>query len=128
MLAKYADLLSPPDFEGGNQQEVYDYVQREVHKALKEGIFLRGGEDENVFFYFICFTISFLLFMLCLKGRCKNLAHPAIPAVILAFFYSDKDSLAALYPQDFQQVVPDHVIALVMTVVRTSFFLSNDLC
>jgi Domain of unknown function (DUF6532) len=72
-------------------------------------------------FLFFGFTISFLLFMFYLKGRCKNLAHPAIPAIIHEFFYSDKDSLAALYPQDFQQVVPDHVIALVMTVVSTSF-------
>ena len=53
MLAKYSNLLSPPDFEGGNQQEVHDYVQDAVHKSLKEGLFLRGGEDENVSFYFI---------------------------------------------------------------------------
>ena len=51
MFAKYANLLSPPDFEGGNQQEVYDYVQEAVHKSLKEGIFFWGREDENVSFY-----------------------------------------------------------------------------
>jgi len=51
MLAKYADLLHPPDFEGGNQQEVYDYVQKAIHKSLKDGVFLRGGEDENVSFF-----------------------------------------------------------------------------
>ncbi len=51
LLAKYADLLHPPDFEGGNQQEVYDYVQKAIHKSLKDGVFLRGGEDENVSFF-----------------------------------------------------------------------------
>ena len=51
MFAKYANLLSPPDFERGNQQEVYDYVQEAVHKSLKEGIFFWGREDENVSFY-----------------------------------------------------------------------------
>lgn len=58
MLAKYGDLLNPPEFEGGNQQEVYDYAQREVHKALKEGVFLQGGKDENVFIYF--FALLFI--------------------------------------------------------------------
>lgn len=120
MLAKYRDLLSPPDFEGGNQQEVYDFVQGAVHKSLKEGLFLRGGEDENVFFFLVLLFLAYV-FTLHSKGKCKNLAHPAIPAVILEFFYSDKDSLAALYRQDFERTVPDHAIALVMTVVSTSY-------
>jgi hypothetical protein len=50
MLAKYGDLLHPPDFEGGNQQQLYNFVQGAVHKSLKDGLFLRGGEDENVSF------------------------------------------------------------------------------
>ena len=53
MLAKYGNLYSPPGFEGGNQQEVYDYVQEAVHKSLKDGLFLRGGEDENVSFFLL---------------------------------------------------------------------------
>jgi len=52
MLAKYGDLLCPPDFEGGNQQEVYDFARRGVDKSLRDGLFLRGGEDENVRFLF----------------------------------------------------------------------------
>jgi hypothetical protein len=99
---------------------VYDYAEVEVHKSLKEGLFLRGGEDENVRFFF-CFSVCFLHFLLSLKGKCKNIAHPAIPAAIQAFFYSEKDCLADLYRQDFEHVVPDHVIALVMTCVSTSF-------
>ncbi|KAF8800630.1 hypothetical protein BYT27DRAFT_7262788 [Phlegmacium glaucopus] len=57
-----------------------------------------GGEDEN--------------------GKCKNIAHPAIPAVIHEFFYADKDCLAALYCQDFEHTVPDYAIALVMTCIQ----------
>ena len=56
-----------------------------------------------------------------MKGKCKNVAHPAIPAVIHEFFYTERDSLAALYREDFERTVPDHVIALVMTCVSTSF-------
>ena len=53
MLAKYGELLCPPDFEGGNQQEVYDFAREAVHRSLKEGLFLRGGEDENVSSLFV---------------------------------------------------------------------------
>lgn len=52
MFAKYGDLLCPPDFEGGNQQEVYNFAREAVHKSLKDGLFLRGGVDENVSFLF----------------------------------------------------------------------------
>jgi uncharacterized protein DUF6532 len=120
LLAKYADLFSPPDFEGGNQHEVYNFVQEAVHKSLKDGLFLRGGEDENVSSY-LSISISFLLLLLRLKGKCKNIAHPAIAAVIHEFFYTDKNCLAALYRQDFEHTVPDHAIALVMTCASTPF-------
>jgi hypothetical protein len=71
---------------------------------------------------FFGFSISFLPFLLCLKGRCKNFAHPAIPAVIHEFFYTGKDCLAALYRQDFEHTVPDHAIALVVTCVSIPFY------
>lgn len=51
MSAKYGYLLCPPDFEGGNQNEVYDFARDAVHKALKDGLFLQGGKDENVIFF-----------------------------------------------------------------------------
>jgi hypothetical protein len=70
MLAKYGDLLYPPDFEGGNQQEVYDFVQESVHKSLKDGLFLRGGQDENVRFF--CFSISFLTFLVIFEGQVQK--------------------------------------------------------
>ncbi|KAF8816094.1 hypothetical protein BYT27DRAFT_7279305 [Phlegmacium glaucopus] len=98
MLAKYANLLCPPKFKGGNQQEEYDLVQQAVHKLLKEGLFLQGGEDEN--------------------GKCKNIAHPAIPAVIHEFFYTNKDYLAALYHQDFEHTVPDYAISLIQNCLE----------
>jgi hypothetical protein len=45
---KYQDALSPPEFEGGNQLHEYDMIKDEVAGILKDGIFLRGGLDENV--------------------------------------------------------------------------------
>lgn len=52
---KYATLLSPPEFEVGNQLELYQLVQEGVNQSLDGGRFLRGGPDENVRFF------SFLL-------------------------------------------------------------------
>ena len=94
-------------------------MQEAVHKSLKDGLFLQGGEDENMsFFFFFFFTIFFIHVLLCLKGRCKNLAHPAIPTIIHEFFYTDKDCLTALFCND---TVPDHAIALVITCVSMPF-------
>jgi hypothetical protein len=70
LLAKYVDLLSPPEFEGGNQQELYDLVQGAVHKSLKEGLFLRGGEDENVSFFL--FKYFFLTFLATFEGQMQK--------------------------------------------------------
>jgi hypothetical protein len=79
------------------------------------------GVEKMKMWVFFGFSFSFLHFLRRLKGKCKNIAHPAIPAVIHEFFYTDKDCLAALYRQDFERTVPDHVIALVITCVSTSF-------
>ncbi|KAF8805695.1 hypothetical protein BYT27DRAFT_7339642 [Phlegmacium glaucopus] len=95
---KYTNLLCPPEFEGGNQQEEYDLVIHAVNEALTQGRFLRGGEDEN--------------------GKCKNIAHPAISTTIHQFFYADNDCLANLFPEDFEQTVPDHVIALIQNCLE----------
>ncbi|KAF8808225.1 hypothetical protein BYT27DRAFT_7337869 [Phlegmacium glaucopus] len=95
---KYTNLLCPPEFEGGNQQEEYDLVIHAVNEALTQGRFLRGREDEN--------------------GKCKNIAHPAISTTIHQFFYADNDCLANLFPEDFEQTIPDHVIALIQNCLE----------
>ena len=77
-------LLFPPNFEGGNQQEVYKFAQEAVHKVLKRGLFLWVEKTKTCVFFF-GFHISFLHFFLCLKGKCKNVAHPAILMVIHKF-------------------------------------------
>lgn len=46
------------------------------------------------------------------------MAHPAIEALILDFYYEGADGIAALYPEDFDREVPNHAIALVTTCVR----------
>ncbi|KAF8805253.1 hypothetical protein BYT27DRAFT_7339806 [Phlegmacium glaucopus] len=90
-----AEVIFP---DGGNQQEEYDLVIHAVNEALTQGRFLRGGEDEN--------------------GKCKNIAHPAISTTIHKFFYADNDCLANLFPEDFKQTVPDHVIALIQNCLE----------
>jgi hypothetical protein len=64
MSAKYGDLLYPPDFEGGNQNEVYDFARDAVHKSLQDGLFLRGGKDENVIFFLVLIFLSHISFYL----------------------------------------------------------------
>lgn len=71
------------------------------------------------FFFVPSISLSYLLFPL--KGKCKNLAHPAISTVIHDFFYTEKDCLAAHFRQDFERTIPDHAIALVLTCVSTCF-------
>lgn len=89
---------------------------------IAEGRPLSSGWSRWKREFSFCFSISFFHFLLRLKGKCKNLAHPAIPAVIHDFFYTDKDCLAAIFRQDFERVVPDHAIALVMTCVSSSTY------
>jgi hypothetical protein len=47
---KYPDTFCP-DFEIGNQLEEYEMVKDNVTSILNNGIFLRGGTDENVGFF-----------------------------------------------------------------------------
>jgi hypothetical protein len=49
--SKYAPLLSPPEFEGGNQLELYQMVQEGVSQSLDGCRFLQGGPNENVSFF-----------------------------------------------------------------------------
>ena len=56
-----------------------------------------------------------------LKGRTNNLAHPSIRKTCLEFFYKGNKSLAAQFPADFRDAIPDNVIALVITVVCLNF-------
>lgn len=45
------------------------------------------------------------------------MGHPGIKDTILEFFYTGNDCLAALFPNDFRDTVPDHVVALAATAV-----------
>ena len=101
--------------------EVYDFVWEAVHKSLKDGLFLWGREDENMSIFFFVLLFFFIHVLWHLKGRCKNLAHPAIPTIIHEFFHTDKDCLAALFCNDFEHTVPDYAIALVVTCVSMPF-------
>jgi hypothetical protein len=47
---KYASLLSPADFEVGNQLEEQSLIRDAVHESLSSGRYLQGGRDENVSF------------------------------------------------------------------------------
>lgn len=54
---KYSEQFSP-EFEGGNQLELYEMVKDGIVGILDGGHFLRGGVDENVniFFFKSSFT------------------------------------------------------------------------
>jgi len=50
----------------------------------------------------------------------RNFAHPAIKALVLEFFYNSRtrsDALATLFKDDFQEAVPEEVMALAATAV-----------
>ena len=50
----------------------------------------------------------------------NNITHPAIPKIIIDFFYSREKCLASLFPETFSHTVPLNTIGLVMTVVHSS--------
>ena len=52
--------------------------------------------------FFFVLLFFFIHVLLCLKGKCKNLAHPATPTIIHEFFYTDKDCLTALFHNNFE--------------------------
>lgn len=43
----YTEKLTP-DFEGGNQLEYYEIIDRNIRSLLSHAFFLRGGFDTNV--------------------------------------------------------------------------------
>ena len=55
---KYTSLLSPPDFEVGGQAEEQGLIRDAVHESLSSGLYLRGGQDENVTFLFFSILLS----------------------------------------------------------------------
>jgi hypothetical protein len=53
------------------------------------------------------------------QGRTSNFAHPALEDLIVGFAYSGKNSLAKLFPHDFQDSVPFEFVALAATAVSS---------
>ncbi|KJA12907.1 hypothetical protein HYPSUDRAFT_210008 [Hypholoma sublateritium FD-334 SS-4] len=97
---KYSYVVEPdPDNECHNQLALYKRVQDCALEQLDKAVFVRSRTlDEN--------------------GKTQNVAHPAIKALIHKFFYSGTDCLAKLFPDDFAEAVPDHVIALTITCIH----------
>ena len=46
--SKYAEVLTDPDFEDGNQEGYYQTIGTQVKKVTQGGLFHQGGRDENV--------------------------------------------------------------------------------
>lgn len=46
--SKYAEVLTDPDFEDGNQDGYYQTIGTQVKKVTQGGLFHKGGHDENV--------------------------------------------------------------------------------
>lgn len=55
------------------------------------------------------------------------MAHPAIEALILDFYYEGTEGMAAIYPDEFDREVPNHAIALVTTCVSLFLLLFDNL-
>jgi Domain of unknown function (DUF6532) len=102
-----------PDTDLESQRDLATLIQRNVEALLENGKFLQDGTDDEVWLrQQLNLSVSDVL-----KGRTNNLAHPSIFKTCLDFFYSGKNSLAARFPSDFKDSIPDHTIALVITTV-----------
>ena len=71
----------------------------------------------------VCY-LSYLCLTLLFQGRTNNLAHPCLGEICINFFYTGKNALAHVFPEDFRKQIPDHALALVATAVSLlSFYL-----
>ncbi|KAJ3515845.1 hypothetical protein NLJ89_g1505 [Agrocybe chaxingu] len=98
----YPDVFNPPEFEGGNQNELYQIVMAKVNALLgKTSPYLHGGKDE--------------------QGRTNNLAHPCLKRLCIQFFYGDgTDSLAHLFPAEFKDSIPEHAVAVAAACIHNA--------
>ncbi|KJA23490.1 hypothetical protein HYPSUDRAFT_201226 [Hypholoma sublateritium FD-334 SS-4] len=97
VTAKYESLITIPDNYHGSQLKAWRIVRERIKDAVEHTSFHIHGTDDN--------------------GRTNNFGHPAIPQIIMEFFYTGDKCLATLYPDDFRQAVPVHAVALVVTTI-----------
>ncbi|KAI6041977.1 hypothetical protein EDC04DRAFT_2601282 [Pisolithus marmoratus] len=71
-----------------------------VRQLLECGNFLKDGFDE--------------------EGHTNNLAHPALSALIIEFFYTGTNTVANLFLEAFQSEVPHAAVALAMTAIKVA--------
>ncbi|KJA12861.1 hypothetical protein HYPSUDRAFT_60196 [Hypholoma sublateritium FD-334 SS-4] len=98
VTAKYEDLITVPTEYHGSQLKAWRLVREKIKSILEDSSFHIYGVDDS--------------------GQTNNFAHPAIPQIIISFFYTGNKCLAALFPDDFRHAVPVHAIALVVTTIQ----------
>ncbi|KAF8190131.1 hypothetical protein BJ912DRAFT_1058828 [Pholiota molesta] len=94
----YHTILKPDTADIPGQLERQRITQDSINSVLEGLVFHRGVLDVN--------------------GKIDNIAHPSIPALIHKFFYGGNESLAATFPDDFSEKVPENAIALVMACIK----------
>ncbi|KAI5984897.1 hypothetical protein EDD15DRAFT_2521479 [Pisolithus albus] len=68
--------------------------------SLQRGDFLKDGVDKN--------------------GHTNNLAHPALSALIIEFFYTGTNAMANVFPEVFQNEVPRPAVALAAMAIKVA--------
>ncbi|KAI6094430.1 hypothetical protein F5141DRAFT_1069607 [Pisolithus sp. B1] len=71
-----------------------------MRKLLEHGNFLKDGFDE--------------------EGHTNNLAHLALSALIIEFFYTGTNAVANLFPEVFQSEVPHAAVAFTTTTIKVA--------
>ncbi|KAI6001903.1 hypothetical protein EDD15DRAFT_2361265 [Pisolithus albus] len=85
------------EWDPQNRRDVNAGIAR---KLLERGDFLKDGVDEN--------------------GHTNNLAHPALSALIIEFFYTGTNAMANVFPEVFQNEVPRPAVALAATAIKVA--------
>ncbi|KAI6154397.1 hypothetical protein EDD17DRAFT_1512916 [Pisolithus thermaeus] len=81
-------------------QNCHDVNAGIVRKLLEHGNFLKDGFDE--------------------EGHTNNLAHLALSALIIEFFYTGINAVANLFPEVFQSEVPHAAVAFTTTTIKVA--------
>lgn len=118
VIKYYSNVLDPPEFDMGNQLELYSIVKTNIANILTNPTnpFHLDGKDENVFLsnhHLVGFPTNCRIF----KGKSNNFMHPCIKHLCIRFYYDDGDQSLAKTCKAFQNSIPERAIILATTCV-----------
>ena len=107
----YREYLMPLCDDMPNLQHYYNTISNNVKTLFHKSLYLQGGLYENVSSV-ICLSQNAHF----IQGKTFNLAHTILSDLCERFYFQGKNSLAMLFPDDFESL-PKRCLAMATTCV-----------